>query len=154
MHDAIERGPLAGYPVQDVRVIVYDGKSHPVDSKDIAFRIAGKMAFHDALLKARPVLLEPLVSLEVVVPESHLGSTTGDLNGRRGRINGTDLLPGGLAVIRATAPLAELTQYDSQLRSATGGQGSFVMEFSHYDAVPPALQIKIASQYKAAVPED
>ncbi len=154
VHDAIERGPLAGYPVQDVRVIVYDGKSHPVDSKDIAFRIAGKMAFHDALLKARPVLLEPLVSLEVVVPESHLGSTTGDLNGRRGRINGTDLLPGGLAVIRATAPLAELTQYDSQLRSATGGQGSFVMEFSHYDAVPPALQIKIASQYKAAVPED
>ncbi len=153
VHDAIERGPLAGYPVQDVRVIVYDGKSHPVDSKDIAFRIAGKMAFHDALLKARPVLLEPLVSLEVVVPESHLGSTTGDLNGRRGRINGTDLLPGGLAVIRATAPLAELTQYDSQLRSATGGQGSFVMEFSHYDAVPPALQIKIAGQYKAPVPE-
>ena len=153
VHDAIERGPLAGHPVQDVRVTVYDGKSHPVDSKDIAFRIAGKMAFHDALLKARPVLLEPLVSLEVVVPQGHLGSTTGDLNGRRGRINGTDLLPGSMAMIRAVVPLAELTQYDNQLRSATGGQGSFVMEFSHYDAVPPALQIKIASQYKAPVEE-
>ncbi len=149
VHDAIERGPLAGYPVQDVRVTVYDGKSHPVDSKDIAFRIAGKMAFLDAILKARPVLLEPIVTMEVVVPESHLGSTTGDLNGRRGRIVGTDLLPGGLAVIRAAAPLAELTQYDNQLRSATGGQGSFVMEFSHYEAVPPAMQIKLAAQYKA-----
>ena len=146
--DALERGPLGGYPVQDVRITVYDGKSHPVDSKDIAFRIAAKYAVRDAIMKARPALLEPIVSLEVVAPEAQLGGITGDLNGRRGRITGTDLLPGSMAVVRASAPLAELTQYDSQLRSATGGQGSFVMEFSHYDPVPPTVQAKIAAQYK------
>jgi elongation factor G len=148
VRDALERGPLGGYPLQDVRVIVYDGKSHPVDSKDIAFRIAAKFAVRDAIMKARPVLLEPVVALEIVAPETQLGGITGDLNGRRSRITGTELLPGSVAVIRASAPLAELTQYDSQLRSATGGQGSFVMEFSHYDPVPPAVQAKISAQYK------
>jgi elongation factor G len=153
IRDALEHGPIGGYPVQDVRVIIYDGKTHPVDSKDIAFRIAGKYAFLAALQKARPMLLEPLVSLEVVVPESHLGSATGDLNGRRGRVNATDLLPGGMAGIQATAPLAELGQYDNQLRSATSGQGSFAMEFSHYETVPPAVQAKIAAQYKPQTEE-
>ena len=153
IREALEHGPIGGYPVQDVRVIIYDGKTHPVDSKDIAFRIAGKYAFLAAMQKARPMLLEPMVSLEVVIPESHLGSATGDLNGRRGRVNATDLLPGGMAAIRATAPLSELGQYDNQLRSATSGQGSFSMEFSHYEAVPPMIQAKIAAQYKPAVEE-
>jgi elongation factor G len=153
IHDAIEQGPIGGYPVQDIRVIITDGKSHPVDSKDIAFRIAGKYAFRDAMMKARPILLEPIVSLEVAVPEAHLGAVTSDLNGKRGRITGTDLLPGSTAAVRATAPLSELTQYDSQLRSATGGLGSFVMEFAHYDMVPAALQAKIAAQYKPPAEE-
>ncbi len=153
IRDALERGPIGGYPVQDVRVIVYDGKTHPVDSKDIAFRIAGRYAFLAAMQKAHPMLLEPMVTLEVVVPETHLGSATGDLNGRRGRVNSTDLLPGGMAAIRATAPLAELGQYDNQLRSATSGQGSFAMEFSHYETVPPMIQAKIAAQYKPPVEE-
>ncbi len=153
VRDALEHGPIGGYPVQDVRVIIYDGKTHPVDSKDIAFRIAGKYAFLTALQKARPTLLEPMVTLEVVVPESHLGSATGDLNGRRGRVNATDLLPGGMAAIHATAPLSELGQYDNQLRSATSGQGSFSMEFSHYETVPPMIQAKISAQYQAPVEE-
>ncbi len=153
VRDALDQGPVGGYPVQDMKVVVYDGKSHPVDSKDIAFRIAGKYALRDAILKARPILLEPVVTLEISVPESYLGAVSSDLNGKRGRVTGTDLLSGGTAVVRATAPLAELTQYDGQLRSATGGQGSFVMEFSHYDMVPAALQAKIAAQYKPAAEE-
>ncbi len=153
IRDALEHGPIGGYPVQDVRVIIYDGKTHPVDSKDIAFRIAGKYAFLAAMQKARPMLLEPMVSLEVVVPEALLGSATGDLNGRRGRVNATDLLPGGMAAIQATAPLSELGQYDNQLRSATSGQGSFSMEFSHYETVPPIIQAKIAAQYQAPAAE-
>ncbi len=153
IRDALEHGPIGGYPVQDVRVIIYDGKTHAVDSKDIAFRIAGKYAFLAALQKARPALLEPMVTLEVVIPESHLGSATGDLNGRRGRVNATDLLPGGMAAIHATAPLSELGQYDNQLRSATSGQGSFSMEFSHYETVPPMIQAKISAQYQAPVEE-
>ena len=150
VYDAIEHGPLAGYPVQDLRVIVYDGKSHPVDSKDIAFRIAGKFALRDAILKARPALIEPVVALEITSPECFLGVITSDLNTRRGRITHTDLPVPSVAIVRATAPLAEVTQYDSQLRSLTAGQGSFVMEFSHYDTVPPQLQAKLAAQYKPA----
>ncbi len=148
VRDVLEQGPVAGQPVQDVRVIVYDGKSHPVDSKDIAFRTAGKFAFRDAILKARPVLLEPLVTLDITVPESHLGAITGDLNGRRGRVIGADSEGAGMMRIHALAPLSELGQYNSQLRSATSGQGSFLMEFSHYDAAPAQLQAKIAGSYK------
>jgi elongation factor G len=151
VRDGLERGPLAGYPVQDVRVIVHDGKSHPVDSKDIAFRIAAKFALRDAMLKARPALLEPVVNIEIAVPAEHVGAITSDLSGRRGRVSETLLIAtGDLATIRGTVPLAELSQYDSQLRSVTGGQGSFVMEFSHYDPVPAGLQARIAAQYKPA----
>jgi elongation factor G len=154
VRDLIDTGILAGYPVQDVKVIVYDGKHHPVDSKEVAFRAAGKYAFKDAFLKAKPVLLEPIVNMQITVPEDKVGSITGDLSGKRGRIQGTDILPGGMAVITAQAPLAEVMQYQSQLKSVTGGQGSFVMELSHYDPVPPQVQSQIVAQYKPKVEEE
>jgi elongation factor G len=154
VRDLLVQGPIAGYPVQDVRVIVYDGKHHPVDSKEVAFRTAGKMAFRDAILKARPVLLEPIVNMEITVPEDKVGSITGDLSGKRGRIQGQDFLPGGMAVVKAQAPLAEVMQYQSQLKSVTGGQGSFTMELSHYDPVPPQVQAQIAALYKPKAEEE
>jgi elongation factor G len=148
VRDLLDVGVLAGYPLQDVKVIVYDGKHHPVDSKEVAFRTAGKYAFKDAVLKAKPVLLEPIVNMEVTVPESNVGTITGDLSGKRGRIQGQDFLPGGMAVVKAQAPLAEVMQYQSQLKSVTGGQGSFIMELSHYEPVPPHVQQQIVAQYK------
>jgi elongation factor G len=154
VHDLLEQGVIAGYPLQDVRVCVTDGKHHPVDSKEVAFRTAGKFACKDAVLKAHPVLLEPIVNMEVVVPEDKMGIITGDLSGKRGRIQGTDVLPGGMAMIKASAPLAEVMQYQSQLKSVTGGQGSFAMELSHYEAVPPFVQQQIASQYKPKAEEE
>jgi elongation factor G len=154
VRDMLEQGVVAGYPLQDVRVCVTDGKHHPVDSKEVAFRAAGKFAFKEAVLKARPVLLEPIVNMEVTAPEDKMGTITGDLSGKRGRIQGTDVLPGGMAQIKAMAPLAEVMQYQSQLKSVTGGQGSFAMEFSHYEPVPPQVQQQIASQYKPKVEEE
>jgi elongation factor G len=148
VRDLLEVGVLAGYPLQDVKVIVYDGKHHPVDSKEVAFRTAGKYAFKDAVLKAKPVLLEPIVNMEVTVPEANVGTITGDLSGKRGRIQGQDFLPGGMAVVKAQAPLSEVMQYQSQLKSVTGGQGSFMMELSHYEPVPPHVQQQIVAQYK------
>jgi elongation factor G len=154
VRDVIDTGAIAGYPLQDIRVIVYDGKHHPVDSKEVAFRTAGKFAFRDAISKARPVLLEPIVNLEVTVPESDVGTITGDLSGKRGRIQGQDFLPGGLAVVRAQAPLSEVMQYQSQLKSVTGGQGFFAMEFSHYEPVPPQVQQHIAAGYSPKAEEE
>jgi elongation factor G len=154
VRDLLDQGVVAGYPLQDVRVVVTDGKHHPVDSKEVAFRTAGKLAFREAVQKARPVLLEPIVNMEVTVPEDKMGSITGDLSGKRGRIQGTDILSGGMAQIKASAPLAEVMQYQSQLKSVTGGQGSFSMEFSHYEAVPPFVQQQIAAQYKPRVEEE
>jgi elongation factor G len=148
VHDILEEGAVAGFPMQDVRVRVYDGKHHPVDSKEIAFRIAGKLAAKDAILKAKPVLLEPVVNIEVTVPAQFVGDITGDLSGRRGRILGQDMLPGNMAVIRAQVPLSEVAQYNSQLRSVTGGQGSYSMELSHYDVVPPNIQQEVIKHYK------
>jgi elongation factor G len=154
VRDLLEQGVIAGFPLQDVRVAVTDGKHHPVDSKEVAFRTAGKYAFKEAVLKAHPVLLEPIVNMEVTVPEDKMGAITGDLAGKRGRIQGTDILPGGIALIKAMAPLSEVMQYQSQLKSVTGGQGSFSMELSHYDPVPPQVQQQIASQYKPKVEEE
>src|SRR5207248_4342078 len=120
----------------------------------VAFRTAGKFAVKDAVSKAKPVLLEPIVNLSVTVPESNVGAITGDLSGKRGRIQGQDFLPGGVAVVKAQAPLSEVMQYQSQLKSVTGGQGSFAMEFSHYEAVPPQVQQQIVAQYKPKVEEE
>lgn len=147
-------GAIAGYPMQDIRVAVYDGKHHPVDSKEVAFVTAGRRAFIDAVQKARPSLLEPMVNVEVVVPEGNMGDINSDLSGKRGRIMGTDTLPGGMVSIQALAPLAELANYQSQLKSVTGGQGSFSMEFSHYDPVPPNVQQQIVSAFKPKAEED
>ena len=154
IHDLLEQGVVAGYPLQDVRVAITDGKHHPVDSKEVAFRTAGKFAFKDAVLKGKPVLLEPIVNMEVTIPEDKMGTITGDLSGKRGRIHGQDFLGGGMAVVKAQAPLAEVMQYQSQLKSVTGGQGTFAMEFSHYEAVPPQVQQQIASQYKPKADEE
>ena len=146
-------GVIAGYPFQDVRVVVYDGKHHPVDSKEVAFKIAGRNAFRDAVLKAQPTILEPYVNMEIVVPEEFLGAITGDLNSRRGRIMGMEVGPGGTQTVRVQVPLAEVVQYNTQLRSITGGQGSYTMEFSHYEPVPPQIQQQIiekAAQAKEA----
>ena len=154
IHDLMDSGVIAGHPLQDIRVAITDGKHHPVDSKEVAFRTAGKFAFKDAIMKAKPVLLEPVVHMEVTVPEDKMGTITGDLSGKRGRIQGQDFLGGGMAVVKAQAPLAEVMQYQSQLKSVTGGQGSFAMEFSHYEPVPPQVQQQIASQYKPKAEEE
>lgn len=141
-------GVLAGYPVVDVKVELIDGKTHPVDSKDIAFQIAGRGAFKDAFMKAKPVLLEPIVHVEVTVPSNNVGDITGDLASRRGRPQGQESLPGGMAVIKAVVPLAELADYNSRLSSITGGQGSYAMELSHYEPVPGNLQQQIVDAHK------
>ena len=154
VREMYEQGSLAGYPMQDIRVVVTDGKHHPVDSKEIAFKTAGKYAFKEAFLKAHPVLLEPIVNMTVTVPEEKMGAVTGDLSGKRGRIHATDVLPGGMAMVKAEAPLSEVMQYQSQLKSVTGGQGSFVMELSHYEPVPPQVQQNLVKEYKPKVEEE
>ena len=140
--------------MQDIRIAITDGKHHPVDSKEVAFRAAGKYAFKDAVMKAKPALLEPVVKMEITVPDDKVGAITGDLSGRRGRILGTDTAGGGMSVIEAEAPLSEVAQYQSQLKSVTGGQGSFAMEFSHYDPVPPQVQQQIMAAYKPKAEEE
>jgi len=152
--DLLEIGPLSGSPLVDVKVTVYDGKHHPVDSKEIAFRTAGKLAFRDAILKAKPVILEPIVKMEVSVPDKHLGTVTGDISGKRGRILGTDVMSGGMSMVTATAPLSEVMHFQSQLKSITGGQGNFSMELSHYDPVPPAVAQSIIAGYKPHPEQD
>ncbi len=143
IRDVLSIGPIAGYEMRDIKVSVYDGKHHPVDSKEVAFRAAGKWAFIDAVHKAKPALLEPIVDMEVTVPAAFMGDITSDLAGRRGRIQGQDMLPGNMCVIKAQAPLSEVMQYNSQLRSVTGGQGSYTMELSHYEPVPGNVQQQI-----------
>src|SRR5205085_10531273 len=138
--ELLERGALAGYRIQDVAVEVFFGKDHPVDSSEAAFKTAGRMAFKAAFLKAHPVLLEPIVNLEVTVPSKYTGAILSDLNTKRARIENQDSLPGDLAVIQAKVPLAEVTRYAAQLGSITQGQGSYSMEFSHYDQVPGNVQ--------------
>ena len=154
INDVMQTGFVAGFPLQDVKVSVYDGKYHPVDSKEVAFRAAGKGAFLDALQKAKPVLLEPIVEMEVTVPSENVGDITGDLASKRGRISGQDVLPGNLIVIKALVPLSEVAQYNSQLKSVTGGRGSYSMTLSHYELVPPNVQQQIVAQYARKKEED
>jgi elongation factor G len=154
IRETLEGGVIAGYPVQDVRVVVTDGKHHPVDSKEIAFKTAGRMAFKQAFAAARPSVLEPIVNVEVTVPEDKVGAINGDLSGKRGRIQGADILTGGMAQIKAQAPLAELMMYQSQLKSMTGGQGAFSMELAHYEAVPPQVQQALIAQFHPRVEEE
>ena len=147
-------GAIAGYPVQDIKVTVYDGKHHPVDSKEVAFVTASRRAFLDAVHKAKPVLLEPNVNVEVTVPSTNMGDITSDLSGKRGRIQGTDMLAGDMAVIKAQVPLSEVSNYQNQLKAVTGGQGSYTVDFANYAVVPPNIQQQVGAQDKPKAEED
>jgi len=138
IRQVLEQGVLAGYPVVDVKAVVYDGKEHPVDSKDIAFQIAGREAFKKVMLGAGPVLLEPIYKVEITVPEEYTGDVMGHLNTKRARVLGMDQ-QGGKSIITALVPLAEMQRYATELRSMTQGRGLFWMEFDHYEEVPPHL---------------
>jgi elongation factor G len=146
--DAAGRGYLAGYPVVDFRVILYDGSYHDVDSNDMSFQMAGRIAFRKAMEQAKPTLLEPVMAVEITVPDDFAGSIMGDLNSRRGRIQGMDN-KGGNTVVKAEVPMAEMLTYGVDLTSMTQGRGSFNMEMHHYDTVPAALQEKIVEKAKA-----
>jgi elongation factor G len=154
VRQVLAAGAIAGYPLQDVRVIVYDGKHHPVDSKEVAFIAAGKKAFLDAIAKARPQVLEPIVDLEVAAPEHHMGDISGGLSSKRARINGTDSLRGGEIVVKAQVPLSELEGYAAELKSVTAGRGRYSLEFSHYEPVPGQVQTKLVEAYKPRHEED
>ena len=154
VRQVLEHGAVAGYQMQDVRVIVTDGKYHPVDSKEVAFVAAGKKAFLDAVGKAKPLLLEPIVNMDVNVPEDHMGDVTGGLAGKRARIHGTDSMRGGELVIKAQVPLAEVADYQTELKAMTGGRGRYTIEFSHYDPVPANVQRQLIEAYKPHAEED
>jgi elongation factor G len=149
VREVLAHGHVAGYPMQDVRVIVYDGKHHPVDSKEVAFVAAGRKAFLDALTKARPIVLEPIVNVQIVCPDSNMGDITGDLSSRRGQVTGTGNLAGGLMIVSGTVPLSELDGYAGRLKAITQGNGSYSMELSHYESVPPNVQQQLAAEHKA-----
>jgi elongation factor G len=147
--EAAVHGPLAGYPVVDVRIRCIDGKFHPVDSNEMAFKIAGSVGFKAGLEKARPTLLEPIMTAEVAVPAESVGDIMGDISGRRGRVQSSEAR-GGSQVIKAQVPMAEMLEYASALTSLTGGKGAFRMEFSHYEEVPAQLRDKIVAEAQAA----
>jgi elongation factor G len=149
VRQVLDSGVIAGHPLKDVRVTVYDGKSHSVDSKDIAFATAGRKAFIDAVKKAQPIVLEPIVNVEITAPEGCMGDITGDLSAKRGQVNATQSLVGGVIVVSGQAPLSELSSYQARLNGMTGGQGRYALELSHYEAVPPSVQATLMSQYRA-----
>ncbi len=142
-------GVIAGYPVERVKVNIFDGKEHPVDSKDIAFQIAGREAFRDAFRKAKPVLLEPIMDVRITVPETMMGDVMSDLNTRRGRVQGMDTI-GFKSVVTAEVPLAEMLRYGNDLRSMSGGRGIYTMDFNRYDRVPAYVQDEIIAEVAAA----
>ncbi|HET7672676.1 MAG TPA: elongation factor G [Burkholderiales bacterium] len=148
VRNVLETGFVAGYPLQDVRVTVYDGKSHPVDSKDVAFMSAGRKAFLDALAKARPIVLEPIVNVDITAPDEKMGDIAGELSGHRGHIKGSDTPRPGIVQITAQAPLSELEQFPARLKALTAGHGTYNLEFSHYEPAPPQLQQKLVAAHK------
>ncbi len=148
IRQGLEGGVVAGYAVDDLKVTVFDGKTHAVDGKEVAFTIAGRKAVIEAIRGAKPIVLEPIVSIEIVVPETAIGDLTGDLSGRRGHITGTDGRGRGMAAITGEVPLAELNDYQSRLKSLTGGQGSYTIEFARYAAVPGNIQQQLASKFQ------
>ncbi len=156
VRQVLAAGALAGYPLQDVRVTVYDGKYHAVDSKEVAFVAAGKKAFLDAIAKARPQVLEPIVDLEVTAPEPHMGDITSGLASKRARINGTDSGRDGSGeiVVKAQVPLSELEGYAAELKSATAGRGRYALDFSHYEPVPAQMQQRLVEAFKPHHEED
>ncbi|NDP43623.1 MAG: elongation factor G [Aromatoleum sp.] len=147
VEQVLASGALAGFQMQDVRVVVHDGKHHPVDSKEVAFVSAGRKAFLDAVGKARPIVLEPIVEVEIICPESSTGDIAGDLSSRRGQVTGTRGLQVGVLALTGTAPLGELAGYSARLKSVTGGHGSWTMRLSHYEQAPPLLQQQLAVDF-------
>jgi elongation factor G len=147
LREILDDGPLAGYPVEGVRVSLYDGSYHPVDSSEMAFKIAASLAFRKGFMDANPVLLEPIMNVEITVPEAFMGDVMGDMNKRRGRILGMEPR-GGLQVIRAQVPMAEMFKYAIDLRSMTQGRGSFTSEFSHYEEVPAQIAEQVIAESK------
>ena len=145
--EAMQSGVLAGFPVVDVKVRFYDGKSHEVDSSEMAFKIAAIMAFKKGVQEASPVLLEPIMKVEVAAPDEDIGDVIGDLNSRRGRVLNVNAR-GNYQVIQANVPMSEMLKYAPDLNSMTGGRGTFTMEFSHYEEVPAQLTEKIIAQTK------
>ncbi len=154
VRQVLTEGAIAGFPIQDVRVVVYDGKHHPVDSKEVAFVAAGRKAFLDALQKASPIVLEPIVRVEISAPADAIGDITGDLATKRARISGNDTLGAQLARVVALVPLAELTDYQSRLKSLTGGEGAYTMDFSHYEPVTPRRQQELAQAWRPRKEEE
>jgi elongation factor G len=148
VRNVLETGFIAGFPLQDVRVTVYDGKTHPVDSKDVAFMSAGRKAFLDALAKAHPIVLEPIVNVDIFTPEEKMGDIAGELSAHRGQIRGSDSPRPGLLQITAQAPLSELEQFPARLKSITAGRGSYNLEFSHYEPAPLQLQQKLQAAHR------
>jgi elongation factor G len=146
----LNKGSLAGFPVVDVQVEVHDGKFHDVDSDQLSFQIAGERAFHDGYMKARPILLEPIMDVEIHVPERFTGDVAGNLSGSRGRLSGMEMHD-GVQTIKAQCPLASLLEYSTHLRSITAGEGTFTMTFAQYEAVPPNLQADIVARRRAVV---
>ena len=153
VQEMLEEGPLVGCPVERVRVTVFDGKYHPVDSNEMAFKIASRQAFKEAMNKARPVLLEPIMTLHVHVPDSDMGNITGDLNHKRGRVLGMSA-DEGLQIVHAEVPMAEMFRYATELRSMTQGRGSFEMFFERYEQVPGNVASEIIAKHQAEVGED
>ena len=151
---ALDSGVIAGYPVHDIRVTVYDGKHHAVDSKEVAFVSAGRKAIIDAFSKAGAIVLEPIVNIEINAPDRFMGDLTNDLSGKRGHVTGTDNAGGDLTTIKGMAPLSELSDYQTRLKSVTGGQGSYSIDFSHYAPVPPHTQAQLVSKHKQPVEEE
>jgi elongation factor G len=150
IHSVLEQGVMAGFPIVDVRAVVFDGKEHPVDSKDIAFQTAGREAFREAFMEGTPVLFEPIMEVKITVPEAMMGDIMGDLNTRRARVQGMDT-EGPRSIVTATVPQAEMMRYGNELRSMTGGRGIYTMQFSHYDQVPFQIAQTIIAQHKAEV---
>ncbi|MCK4495415.1 MAG: elongation factor G, partial [Candidatus Aminicenantes bacterium] len=145
IQEARKKGVVAGFPTIDFKVILYDGSYHDVDSSDIAFKIAASMAFKKGMKEARPTILEPIMNVEIYTPEAYMGDIMGNLNGRRGKVQGMEQ-KGNLRIIKAKVPMAEMLDFEPSLTSITGGRGSFLMEFSHYEEVPGQLQQKIIKE--------
>ena len=152
--DCMEKGPLTGSYARDVRVVVYDGKMHPVDSNELSFTLAARHAFSQAFKEAGPKILEPIYDLEVYVPDSYLGDVMGDLNKRRGRVMGMNPTPDGDQILEAEVPMAEMTTYAIDLRSITQSRGSFSFHFVRYEEAPPAAQQKAIDDAKAIQGDD
>ena len=153
VRQVLNEGVMAGFPVVGVKAVVFDGKEHPVDSKDIAFQIAGRHAFREAFMNASPTLMEPIMDVRITIPEESMGDIISDLTSRRGRMQGMDTIS-GQSVILGQVPLAEMQRYSNDLRSMTGGRGVFLMEHSHYEAMPSHLADKVVAEFKASQEED